>query len=462
MKTDYSKKIPEYIIKVSSDLKDAGFSCYLVGGSVRDIVMGKIPKDYDLASDALPEDVSKVFPKSITTNAKFGTVIVLEEDEFGENQSVEITTFRSEAEYIDGRWPSKVEFTRDLHRDLGRRDFTINAMAIDLQKVEDGIDENDLIDLFNGVEGIGEGIVRAVGTPHERMLEDGLRAFRACRLASELGFEIESETFDAIRDTIDVAKQISIERIRDEFTKLLINSPKPSVGINLLRDTGLLEIFIPEMLEGIGVKQPEEYHVHEVYDHLLATVDVSEDSVKLAALFHDIGKPRCAEDGHFYGHDIVSAEMAREIMSRMRFSKVEIDRVYRLIRWHMFVFSDWREGEYVSNWTDAAIRRFIKNVGQEYVEDLFRLRMADALSNPKTSFDPGEIQELENRISEVRAKDMVLKVGDLKISGNDLMELGVDPGPRMGKILSSLLEEVIEDPSLNTKEKLLILAKAMI
>lgn len=463
MKVDFSTKIPDYVISIADKLKESGFSCYLVGGAVRDIVMNIEPKDYDLATDALPEQMARIFPKSVLTNAKFGTVIVLSGDKEGENHSVEVTTFRSEADYIDGRWPSKVEFTSDLHKDLGRRDFTINAMAIDLQVLDDGIEGNDLVDLFGGKDDITAGLIRAVGTPVERMTEDGLRAFKACRLASELEFQIEGETFESMKNSVNVARQISIERIRDEFMKLLMNSPKPSAGIELLREAGLLEIFLQELLEGIGVAQPEKYHVQNVYDHILATVDAADDSVKLAALFHDIGKPRCKENDHFYRHDVTSAEMAREVMMRMKFPKLEIDRVYRLVRWHMFVYADWRKGEIESNWSDSAIRRFVRNIGgEEYVDDIFKLRMADALSNPKSSFDPREIQALESRIAEVRAQDMALNVEDLNISGHDLMTIGVKPGPRMGAILKELLEKVLDDPGLNTTEQLIKLAEEML
>lgn len=452
-------KIPDYVFSISDRLYRAGFECFLVGGSVRDLLINKNPVDFDLATDAKPEQVLELFPKSISTNIRFGTVIILSSDSLGENHSVEVTTYRSEEDYIDGRWPSKVSFADHISRDLSRRDFTINALAINVQSLKDGLN-NDVVDLFGGIDDLKNGIIRAVGDPVERFNEDGLRSFRACRLASQLGFTIEAETFTAIGKTLTISSNISIERIRDEFVKMLMKSPKPSVGINLLRDARLLDLFLPELLEGIGIKQPEEYHTDDVYDHILATVDAAEDSVKLAALFHDIGKPRCAEDGHFYKHDAVSADMAREIMKRLKFSNSEINRVTNLVRWHMFVFIDWRDGQDSSNWSDAAIRRLIKKVGgEEQIENLFKLRIADAISNPKSSFNPIELNLLEERISVVREQDMALEISDLNISGDDLIALGVKKGPEVGKILNELLEEVIENPSMNNKDQLIKLAK---
>ena len=252
-------KIPKYVQDVAKILLESGFQCYLVGGALRDIVYGKQPHDYDLATDALPEEMIKIFPKSVSTGIRFGTVIALSADSFGEMHEVEVTTFRSESNYIDGRWPSSVEFVSDIDMDLGRRDFTFNAMAVDFGRIElDGCEEEKLVEIydpFGGVEDIKKGVVKAVGTPLERFKEDGLRAFKACRLASQFGFSIEEDTFEAIKESLPVASQISMERIRDEFMKMILNSPKPSVGIDLMMQSGLLAIFMPELLEGIGVEQ---------------------------------------------------------------------------------------------------------------------------------------------------------------------------------------------------------------
>ncbi len=407
-----------------------------------------------------------MFPKSISTGAKFGTVIVLVQDEHGETYEVETTTFRSEAGYIDGRWPSSVKFVDEIDQDLGRRDFTFNAMAIDLSKLDldDGKEEKEveIYDPFDGIGDIKKKVVRAVGTPLERFKEDGLRSFKACRMAAQFGFTIEEQTLEAIKESRAVAENISMERIRDEFMKMLLNSPKPSVGIELMRETGLLQIFMPELTEGVGVEQ-KLFHADDVYYHAIKTCDAAEDSVKLVALLHDIAKPRTdMGNGHFYGHDRMGADMAEQIMKRMKFPKSEIERTKKLIANHMFYYPHIEEG--MSNeekeniemhrWSDSAVRRFIQRVGEENIDDLFKLRMADAQSNPYTSFKPDEITILQKRISDVRHQDMALKVTDLNITGKDLEQLGVGKGPKMGEILRELLERVLDDPLLNTKEKL--------
>lgn len=469
MKTTFL--IPDYVQKVARILIKEGFQCHLVGGALRDVVLDIEPKDYDLASDAKPDDVLAIFPKAIATGAKFGQVTVLVPDSNGENHEVEVTTFRSEADYIDGRWPSHVEFITDLDQDLGRRDFTFNAMALNLDSAQlDGKNEKkewEVYDPFGGEADLEARIVRAVGTPLERFKEDGLRAIKACRMASELDFELEEETYKAIPLAIPVVKKVSMERVRDEFVKMIMNSPKPSKGIDLMQQTGLLEMYIPELSEGIGMEQKIN-HKYDVYWHNLRTCDVAPDSIKLAALFHDIAKPRTdMGDGHFYGHDKMGEEMTREIMRRLKFSNAEIEQTALLVRYHMFYFPHVQEGmepEMIEkieehDWTDAAIRRFMARVGEENVDELFQLRIADASSNPASSFVPDEIMALQRRIAEVRQKDMALSVSELDITGADLMELGVEKGPKVGEILNALLEEVIEDPLLNTKDSLMELSK---
>ncbi len=459
--------IPEYVQKVGRILTKEGYEAYIVGGALRDIVLGKDPHDYDLASNALPDEMLNMFPKAVSTGAKFGTVVALIQDKYGETHEVEVTTFRSESEYVDGRWPSSVSFVDDIDKDLGRRDFTFNAMALDLSQLKlDGREEPfqvEIYDPYGGVKDIQKKVVRAVGTPFERFKEDGLRAFKACRMASQLGFDIDEETFEAIKESIPVAAQVSMERVRDEFMKMLINSPKPSIGIELMRKSGLLSLFMPELLEGVGVEQ-KLFHANDVYKHSLKTCDVAHDSVKLAALLHDIAKPRTdMGNGHFYGHDKMGADIAEEIMKRMKFSQSEINRVKILIENHMFHYphikedmtDEEKENIEKHQWTDAAVRRFIQRVGEENVDDLFKLRLADAQSNPATAFKPEEITILQRRISEVRKQDMALKVTDLKVSGKDLMNIGIEKGPKMGIILNELLDMVVEDPTLNRKDILL-------
>lgn len=474
------ENIPSFIYQTADILIDAGYEAYLVGGAVRDILLGRRPKDFDLATNALPEEIMELYSKTVNTNAKFGTILVIMTDDKGENFDVEITTYRKEEEYIKGRWPSKVEFTSEIEEDLSRRDFTINAIAINFEDIYESSAslEEVIFDPFSGQADLEQAKIRAVRDPEERFLEDGLRAYKACRLASELEFEIEPATFQAIKNNLEIASQISMERIRDEFIKLLKYSPKPSLGINLLKDSGLLELFMPELLELVGLEQPE-WHTDDVYAHSLKTLDLAEDRIRLAALLHDLGKARTRSEDekgiHFYGHDKVGSEMAEEIMKRLRFSKSEIARVKSLIRWHMFYYpsAEWRTENQLSEleleqkksggWSDAAIRRFIKNVGgEELIDDLFRLRIADATANPKTEFDPLEIEALESRIAEVRQQDMALKVTDLAITGHDLQELGVEAGPKIGETLEKLLDQVIETPELNTKEQLIEKAKELI
>ena len=436
-------KIPSYVVAVARVLINEGHQVYLVGGVLRDILLDRTPKDYDLATDAVPEIVLESFPKAIATGIRFGGITVLSRDEYGENHTVEVTTFRSDAKYVDGRWPTEVTYEKDIAVDISRRDFTIGAFAVDLSQkgIEFLSDVNQysqvaewqMIDQYEGISDIKNKVIRTVGNPIDRFSEDGLRAFKACRLASVLGFEIDRATDDAIEQTINVSKMVSMERIRDEFMKMLMGSPKPSVGIELMRNNGLLDIFIPELVECYGVAQPK-FHTHDVYTHLLRSVDMAEDRVKLAALFHDIGKPqKSTGDGHFYGHDIESAEITRKVMTRMRFSKAEIDRTVRLVKNHMFYYPHDLE-EVIDEetgstnflaWSDSAVRRFIRRVGEDLIEDLFALRIADATSNPKGVFDPTEIVKLQKRISEVREKKvLMLKIWMLR---DDLMGIGIRP-----------------------------------
>jgi poly(A) polymerase/tRNA nucleotidyltransferase (CCA-adding enzyme) len=349
-------------------------------------------------------------------------------------------------------------------------------MAIDLVELSGKSAKELVIDPFGGRDDLKRKIVKAVGEPVERMKEDALRALRACRFASVLGFEIEHKTKSAIGQVLEMIDNLSAERVRDEFTKILYLSPRPSIGLELLRETGILEIWIPELLEGVGLEQ-NKYHAFDVFKHSMRAVDAAEDSVKLAALFHDIAKPRTKEGEHFYRHDVLGAEITEEIMKRLRFSKREIEQVKTLVRWHMFYFpydeedfmrgkaireSELQEKNDIAKWKDAAIRRFVKNVGgEDAVDELIKLRIADAASNPKSAFDEREILALQKRIAEVRAKDMALKVGDLDISGNDLLDIGVKAGPEVGEVLRKLLDVVLEDPTQNDKQKLMQLAKDM-
>lgn len=463
--------IPEYVKNVARVFIKEGYRCLLVGGALRDVVLGIEPDDYDLATDAKPDVMLEIFPKAVSTGVKFGTVTVLSKDAEGEVHEVQVTTFRREEKYLGGRWPSLVEFVDDLDQDLKRRDFTFNAMALDFASCKfDDFDKCrkwQVYDPFDGRNDLRDNKVRAVGDPVERFTEDGLRAYKACRMAAQLGFVIEPRTLDAIKKTIPVAAQISTERIRDEFMKMIKNSEKPSIGVDLMLQTGLLKLFLPELVDTVAVDQPI-FHKGDVYSHVLKTLDLAPIDIRLAALLHDISKPATKRpDGHFYGHDVQGEKVTREIMRRLKFSNAEIERVSRLVRYHMFYYPvvpddatqrDIEEFE-SKKWTDAAVRRFIARVGEENIDDLFALRIADGTANPFSTFKIEEVHNLQERISEVRQKDMALKITDLKINGNDLLEMGVKRGPEVGRILNVLLEKVLDDPGCNDRDQLLALAK---
>ena len=475
-------RIPNYVANIAKKLKDNGFKAYLVGGPVRDTLLNKIPHDYDLATDATPNQIKSIFPKTLDVGEKFGTVIVVTKTNHGYIQT-EITTFRIEDKYISNRKPKDVSFITDIHQDLSRRDFTINAMALDLtvcknltiRNLKDNIDTNatfpenfitittQIIDDFNGIKDLNSKIIRAVGNPDDRLKEDALRILRGCRFASQLNFTIEKNTLKAMQKHSYLIQNISKERIRDELTKILLTST-PSIGINYLLKTGALKYVIPELLDTIGVKQ-RIGHAHDVYNHLLAATDKAPRDliIRLAALLHDISKPECdSHDGHFYGHDVKGAKKAEEILRRLKFPKNVIRKVTTIIRWHMFYYPGYSENRDYSKpfWTDSAVRRFLRRVGLENIDALFKLRIADATSNPKSLWDPTEIDKLKQHINKVLSEDSALKIKDLKINGHILMqELKIKPGPTIGKILNYLLEKVLDDPSLNTQKQLIQLAK---
>lgn len=474
---NFKNAIPEYIVAIAKGLSENGFSSYLVGGGVRDLLIGKLPQDFDIATDATPEQIMKLFEKSVPTGEKFGTITVLATDKLGERYPVEVTTFRSEEDYIGGRWPTKVEFTKNIEDDLARRDFTINAIAFDLSKFAEQSDEDKLItdfliDPFGGTEDLKSKIIKAVRDPFERFTEDGLRPVRGCRLAAQLGFQIESATFESMKQTNHITKMVSIERFRDELLKLIYKSPKPSVGIRLLKDVGILQIFIPELVDCVGVIQPE-FHTEDVFDHTMSCLDIADDEVKVAALFHDIAKPPTRTEDeygiHFYGHDHLGAQMAKQILQRLKFPNAEIEQICLLIRWHMFHYpsADWRKensdltADDTHGWSDGAIRRLINNVGgEEQLDRLMKLRLADATSNKKAEYNKEELYSLAKRVAQVRSSDMALKLKDLDINGADIMEnFQIPPSKKLGEVLNYLMEKVLDDPSLNKKLDLLRLTK---
>ncbi len=434
--------VPAAARDVVARLKAAGKQAYLVGGGVRDLLAGLLPvAEFDFATDARPEEVQRIFHRTVPTGIKHGTITVL-----AAGGPYEVTTFRRDGKYGDARHPDEVAFATTIEEDLSRRDFTFNALAYDPTT-------DTLLDPFGGVEDFERGVVRAVGDPRERFHEDGLRPLRAVRFAARFDFEVDAATFDAIPTVLDRVRMVAAERVREELMKMLATAEKPSYGFELMRRTGLLEIYLPELLEGYGVTQ-NEFHAYDVYDHALYTCDAAPAAkplVRLAALFHDIGKPRtrAVREGRvtFYNHQAVSRRMAREILERFRFSKKERDFVLHLVYHHMF--------GYTSAWTDAAVRRFIRKVGREYIADLFDLRLADWFGNGTNYGFPAYLRKLHRRIEEAIAREEAFTVRDLAVNGHDIMrELGIPPGPRVGEALAYLLEYVLDEPSRNERERL--------
>ena len=448
-------KINPLLKDFSSHFEKAGFKAYLVGGAVRDIFLHKEPHDFDVATNATPQDVMKLFKTVIPTGFEHGTVTV-----HFMGEEIEVTTFRTESGYSDGRHPDSVNYAASIEEDLARRDFTINAIAADLK-------DGKITDPFMGRHDIKKKIIRTVGKAHERFMEDGLRPVRCLRFACKLGFSIEKYTFLEISepDVQKKIKSISLERFRDEFEKIL-ESDKPSVGLKLMEETGITALFIPELLEGRGCIQSDArgFHDFDVLDHLYYACDGAPQdklNVRLAALFHDIGKPAAKkltdETITFYNHERIGAEQTEKILTRLKFPNAVINNVCHLIREHMF--------NYEPNWTIAAVRRFIIRVGRENLDDLYDLRIADiyGMHNQKVDFRFSEpiarLIELKDRIAEELEKNNALSLKDLAINGNDLIEAGFEKGKQLGLILNQLLDCVLEDPGMNTREKLMEVAK---
>ncbi|MFH0974886.1 MAG: CCA tRNA nucleotidyltransferase [Spirochaetota bacterium] len=441
-----AEPVKKDIIEIVNKFNEKGFECYLVGGSVRDLVLGHDVLDYDFATNALPEDVVSIFRRVVPTGIKHGTVSVLMKE-----KQYEITTYRADGKYLDGRRPEAVHFSKTLEEDVKRRDFTINGLAYDIK-------EEKIIDYAGGLADIDSRIIRTIGNPVDRFSEDGLRPFRACRFAAKLYFSIDADTLSAIPKTLDTAKAVSAERIRDELLKLM-DAERPSIGLEYMRESGLMKLVLPELLEGFNVKQ-NKYHIYDIYYHSLYSCDAIPDAdriIKFAALLHDIGKfvtRKEDEDGEgtFYNHEVVGAKITRRIMKRLKFSNEETGKVANLIVNHMF--------HYVDVWTDGAVRRFMRKVGLENLNDLLMLRLADRIGNGQRSGLPAPIMELQRRIARVIEEDSALTVKDLDIDGNVIMsEFNVEPGPIIGKILNELLEIVLDDPEANKKETLLSKAR---
>ena len=466
-----TEQIPSYVTHVTQALEKAGFQAYIVGGCVRDLLIGRTPKDWDVTTNATPEQIIPLFEKTVYEN-KFGTVAVVFEnynishisrDTFDDSVTyetdpidtqthiVEVTPYRTETTYSDSRHPDQVAFSTKIEDDLMRRDFTINAMAYSLL-------DGSLIDLYKGQNDLKDKILRTVGEANDRFNEDALRMLRAVRFGVQLGFGISHETMLGIQTNADLIQKVSFERIRDEFDKIIL-SPEPAVGIGMLQKFGLLKHFIPELEEGIGCEQKGE-HIYDVYEHLLHALQHAADKgwsleIRLAALFHDIGKPRTRRwDGTkaggkgkytFFGHEVVGARMTQKIMERLKFPKKVTDLVVSLVRQHMF-FSD------TEAITLSAVRRVVIKVGKENIWTLMNIRECDRVGMKKKEM-PYRLRKYHAMIEEV-LRDPI-SVGQLVIDGKVLMdELRMKPGPRMGWMLHALLEEVLDDPEKNTREYL--------
>ncbi|MEK7162536.1 MAG: HDIG domain-containing metalloprotein, partial [Patescibacteria group bacterium] len=448
--------LPKEVKTVIAALDKAGFEAYAVGGCVRDFVLSNVeglsiePNDWDITTNATPEQIQKVFPSSVYEN-QFGTVGVNTHSKNEKLKIIEITTYRVEEKYTDKRHPDAVKFTKNLEDDLARRDFTINAIAYDGKK---------FIDPYGGQKDIAAKTIRTVGDPKERFNEDALRLTRAVRFAVQLGFEIEKKTAAAIKENSGDLVAISKERVRDEFEKMLM-AKNAKGGVEMLRDFGLLKNIMPELEEGIGCGQ-NKHHIYTVWEHNLRALDwAAENNYKLenrvGALLHDVGKPRTkkgeGQDSTFYNHEVVGAKMTAKILERLKFSKKFIEKVVLLVRYHLFYYN-------VEEVTESSVRRLVKNVGPENIDDLLEVRIADRKGSGVPKAEPYKLRHLRAIIEKVSRDPISVKM--LKINGNNLMkELKMEPGPKMGFVLNILLDEVLDEPKKNTRENLLKRAKAL-
>ncbi len=438
--------IPKEVVHVSETLENKGFEAYLVGGCVRDLILKREPKDWDITTNATPEQIISLFPETFYEN-RFGTVGVKTESEDPCLKVVEVTPYRLESKYSDNRHPDEVIFSQKLDDDLQRRDFTMNAIAYSISK-------GQMIDLYKGQEDIKGQIIRTVGEADSRFTEDALRMLRAVRFAAELGFTINIDTLSSISKNKDLMANVSQERIKDEFTKI-IQSNNPMIGLGMAQKLGILPYISKKLEEMVGVEQNKQAHIYDVWEHSLRAMQHAADKqfpfeIRLAALFHDIAKPetkRTAGDKTtFLGHEVIGARVTRETLKNLTFSKEIVEKVSKLVRWHMF-FSDTEEISL------SAVRRLVRNVGPENIWDLINLRICDRIGTGRPKEEPYRLRKFQSMIEEVMRDPITVKM--LKIDGNIIMnDLKIAPGPVIGNILNALLEEVLENPALNTPEYL--------
>lgn len=439
------EKIPQEVIQITEKLESEGFEAFLVGGCVRDLVMNRKPKDWDITTNAKPEEMLNIFGENAFYENNFGTVGVKNKETEDVSLSVvEITPYRLESKYSDSRHPDQVKFSEKLEDDLKRRDFSINALAY-------SVSQETLRDEFDGIKDIKDKVIRTVGKPEERFEEDALRMLRAIRFSAELGFSIESETLNAIYVSRETIKAVSRERIREEFEKIIL-SDNPMIGLGMAEKIGILP-FISENLQNmVGVDQNKEAHKYDVWEHSLRSLQHAADKgydldIRLAALFHDVAKPNTKrEEGNkttFYGHEVVGERVTRETLESLKFSRETISRVTLLVRWHMF-FSDPDEI------TLTAVRRLIARVGEENIWDLMNLRICDRIGTGRPKEEPYRLRKFKSMIEEALKAPVSLK--KLKINGDILIkELRVKPGKRLGNILYTLFDEVLDNPDNNTE-----------
>ncbi|MEK7598805.1 MAG: HD domain-containing protein [Patescibacteria group bacterium] len=482
------KKIPKQVINVLKKIEEADFEAYIVGGCVRDLIMDRIPRDWDITTNAKPEEIQKLFPDSFYEN-EFGTVGVKVEkflpnrNPEREHDVIEVTTYRIESKYSDKRRPDKVAFAETLEEDLSRRDFTINAIALKisphpslraaLSRGERGLGGEgfDIVDPYEGRKDIKNKIIRTVGDSHERFDEDALRMMRAIRFHAELSFTIEKNTFAAIEKYAGNIKHIALERVKDELVRIILSDNPastrgdsstqggPADGIDMLHQTRLLNYVIPELEKGVGVKQ-NRHHIYTIYKHSILSLKHCPSlklEVRLAALLHDIAKPQTKRGegkfATFYNHDHAGARVARKILERLRFSKEIINQVGLLIDNHMFYYNP-------DEVTESSVRRLIQKVGLQNMKDLIDVRIADRLGSGVPKAKPYKLRHLEYIIEKVSTDAVSVKM--LKINGDDLIKnLKIKPGPKIGAILDVLLSEVIEEAEKNNKECLLKRAKEL-